>query len=58
MEILQFKSKKEKGGMNLVPEKQTQSEELTPIEKEIIEQYIMKDAPENYADILEKQRTL
>lgn len=40
--------------MNLDSEKQIQPEELTPIEKEIIEQYIMKVAPENYADILEK----
>ncbi len=40
--------------MNLDSEKQIQPEELTPIEKEIIEQYIMKVAPENYADILER----
>ena len=40
--------------MKLDSEKQIQPEELTPIEKEIIEQYIMKVAPENYADILER----
>ena len=40
--------------LNLAYQKEKQEEMLTPIEKEIIEQYLLSVSPENYVEILQK----